>query len=152
MRYGIDEARPVALFVGRVAHEKNIGFLLEVIDHARQTVPKILLVIVGKGPALPSLRQAVADLRLHDCVQFIGYLERSCELQACYAAADAFVFASRTETQGFVLLEAMAAGLPVVALAERGTVDILCSRRGSLVPEDDPCAFSKALVSLLLDS
>ena len=150
-RFGIDESRPVALFVGRVAHEKNIGFLLDVVALARESVPDILLLIAGEGPALASLRQTVADRGLHNCVQFIGYLDRKTELSDCYAASDAFVFASRTETQGLVLLEAMAAGLPVVALAEMGTVDILGARRGALVPEDNPVAFALQLVRVLRD-
>ncbi len=82
--------------------------------------------IAGEGPATPSLqRQALRD-GLAGSVRFIvGYLERRRRLPDCYAAADVFVFASRTETQGLVLLEAMAAGLPVVALAAMGTTDIL---------------------------
>jgi 1,2-diacylglycerol 3-alpha-glucosyltransferase len=151
-RFAIDETRPVALFVGRVAHEKNIGFLLEVVDLARAAVPNVLLVIAGEGPALPRLRQSVVDRGLQGCVQFIGYLDRSSDLPACYAAADAFVFASRTETQGLVLLEAMAAGLPVVALAEMGTVDILGARQGALVPDDNPAAFAQVLAGLLGDA
>ena len=149
--HGIDPARPVALFVGRVAHEKNIDYLLDVVDLARAWVPDILLVIAGEGPALPSLRRLVAERGLHTCVQFIGYLERQNELPACYAAADVFVFASRTETQGLVLLEAMAAGLPVVSLAEMGTVDILGVGRGAVVPEDNPYAFALAVADLLRD-
>ena len=151
-RFGIDETRPVALFVGRVAHEKNIGFLLDAIEVVRAELPQILLVIAGEGPALPQLRQRVADCGLQQNVQFIGYLDRGSELPSCYAAADAFVFASRTETQGLVLLEAMAAGLPVVALAAMGTVDILGARRGALVPDDHPDAFAQALLRLLSDS
>ncbi len=151
-RHAIGESRPVALFVGRVAHEKNIAYLLDVIDLAREAIPDILLLIAGEGPALPNLRQCVADRGLHDCVRFIGYLDRHTALPACYAAADVFVFASRTETQGLVLLEAMAAGLPVVALAAMGSIDILAARRGAEVPEDNPCAFSLALVRLLGDA
>ena len=64
LHFGIDEMRPLALFVGRVAHEKNIGFLLDVIDLARAEVPDVLLVIAGEGPALPSLRRSVVDLSL----------------------------------------------------------------------------------------
>ena len=150
-RLGIDATRPVALFVGRVAHEKNIGFLLEAIEVARTELPNILLLIAGEGPALAQLRQRVADHGLSQNVQFIGYLDRTTELPACYAAADVFVFASRTETQGLVLLEAMAAGLPVVALAEMGTLDILGARRGALVPDDHPDAFAQALLRLLGD-
>jgi len=150
-RCAIDPQRPVALFVGRVAHEKNIDFLLDVVELTRASVPDILLMIAGEGPALAHLRRAVAERRLHDHVQFVGYLERKAELPACYAAADAFVFASRTETQGLVLLEAMAAGLPVVALAAMGTIDILSARRGAVVPADDPAAFARALADVLRD-
>ena len=151
-RFGIEASRPVALFVGRVAHEKNIGFLLDVIDLARDSIPGILLVIAGEGPALPQLRQTVAHRGLQQNVQFIGYLDRTTDLPSCYAAADVFVFASRTETQGLVLLEAMAAGLPVIALAEMGTVDILNPGRGAIAPEDNPYAFSVALTMLLRDT
>ena len=150
-RHGIDPARPVALFVGRVAHEKNIDYLLDVVDLARAWVPDILLVIAGEGPARDSLRRSVAERGLQACVQFIGYMDRQSELPACYAAADVFVFASRTETQGLVLLEAMAAGLPVVALAEMGTVDILGAGRGAVVPEDNPYAFALAVADVLRD-
>ena len=150
-KHGIDPARPVALFVGRVAHEKNIDYLLDVVDLARAWVPNILLLIAGEGPALGSLRRIVADRGLGECVQFIGYMDRLSELPACYAAADVFVFASRTETQGLVLLEAMAVGLPVVALAEMGTVDILGAGRGAIVPEDNPYAFALAVADVLRD-
>ena len=150
-RHGIAADRPVALFVGRVAHEKNIDFLLDVVDLTRESVRDILLVIAGEGPALKSLQKTVGDRGLKECVQFIGYLDRATELPDCYATADAFVFASRTETQGLVLLEAMQAGLPVVALAEMGTADILGARRGARVPADNPYAFALELASLLKD-
>jgi glycosyltransferase involved in cell wall biosynthesis len=150
-RHGIGRTRPVALFVGRVAHEKNILFLLDAVDLARRSLPELLLLIAGEGPALTALRTAVLSRGLEANVQFLGYLDRRSELPDCYAAADVFAFASRTETQGLVLLEAMAAGLPVVALAAMGTVDILGPRRGALVPEDSPAAFAHEMVRLLGD-
>ena len=149
--HGVDPARPVALFVGLVAHEKNIDFLIDVMVHVRESIPDILLLIAGEGPALPRLQNVVHERGLLRNVQFIGYLDRTTELPACYVAADVFVFASRTETQGLVLLEAMAAGLPVVALAEMGTVDILGARRGALVPEDHVDYFAQTVVRVLLD-
>ena len=70
-------------------------------------------------------------------MHFAGYLERDAALLDCYAAADVFVFASRTETQGLVLLEAMAQGAPVVSTAELGTRSILLPGSGALVvPEE----------------
>ena len=148
-RYGILSTRPVALFVGRVAHEKNIGFLLEALLHARRLRPDVLLVVAGEGPAMTDLQAQVKALGLRDAVQFIGYLDRRQELPDCYAAADAFVFASRTETQGLVLLEAMAAGLPVIALAEMGTTDILAPGRGAISPPAEAQAFGEALADFL---
>jgi len=63
-RYGIALGRPVMLLVGRVAHEKNIGFLLEVLAEVARSVPKVLFVIAGEGPALPALKRAAAEARL----------------------------------------------------------------------------------------
>lgn len=148
-QHGILSTRPVALFVGRVAHEKNIGFLLHALEYTRRLRPDIVLLIAGEGPAVPDLKEKVKALGLRDHVQFIGYLDRSEALPACYAAADVFVFASRTETQGLVLLEAMAAGLPVVALSEMGTTDILAPGRGAFSPPDDPKAFGETVAHFL---
>jgi glycosyltransferase involved in cell wall biosynthesis len=150
--HGIPEARPVALYVGRVAHEKNIGFLLEMTAAALKRRPDMLLLVAGEGPALPALRAQAARLGLGDAVRFTGYLDRHRDLPDCYAAADVFVFASRTETQGLVLLEAMAVGLPVAALAEMGTIDILAPRQGCRVPAEDPAAFADAVVEILSDA
>ena len=149
--HGIPLEQPVALFVGRVAFEKNIDFLLAALVEARSRRPDLLLLVTGAGPALAALQQESRRLGLEKQVRFLGYLDRSSELQDCYAAADAFVFASRTETQGLVLLEAMAMGLPVVALAEMGTKDILGPGRGCVVPAANPQDFAAALTSLLDD-
>lgn len=150
-RHGIAADRPVALFVGRVAHEKNIGFLLEAVDHARRALPQALLIVAGDGPARAALREQAASLQLAENVLFLGYLDRHGELPGCYAAADLFVFASRTETQGLVLLEAMAAGTPVLALAEMGTRDILEPAASAHIGPDDVAAFGARMAELLAD-
>jgi 1,2-diacylglycerol 3-alpha-glucosyltransferase len=148
-RYGIPAEQPVALFVGRVAHEKNIGFLLEALGVALRTCPELLLVIAGEGPAMGDLQEKAGRLGLAAAIRFIGYLDRRTALPDCYAAANVFVFASRTETQGLVLLEAMAAGLPVVALSEMGTQDILEPGRGAISPPAEPEAFGETLAHIL---
>ena len=150
LRYGIAPTRHVALFVGRVAHEKNIGFLLDALAHAVRELD-VLLVVAGEGPALPELRSRVARLGLGRHVQFVGYLDRQHELPDCYAGADAFAFASHTETQGLVLLEAMAAGLPVYALARMGTRDIVEPQRGAIAASGEPRQFGEGLAALLRD-
>jgi glycosyltransferase involved in cell wall biosynthesis len=151
-RHGIPAWRPTALFVGRVAHEKNIDFLLDALAIACRRLPELLLLVTGEGPALESLRDKTAAMGLGENVRFLGYLDRAKELPDCYAAADVFTFASRTETQGLVLLEAMAMGLPVVALAAMGTCDILAPGRGCLVPDDNVAAFAEATVKVLEDN
>lgn len=151
-RHGIPADRLVALFVGRAAHEKNIGFLLEALPHALREAPHLLLVIAGEGPALPALRRQAEALGIAPYVRFVGYLDRQRELPDCYAAADIFVFASRTETQGLVLLEAMAAGLPVLAFAALGTREIVEPRRGALPAPQEPAAFGAALAALANDT
>jgi len=147
--HGIAAERPMALFVGRVAFEKNIGFLLEVVARARRLVPGLLLVVAGEGPALPALREQTEHLGLAGHVLFVGYLDRHSGLRDCYAAADAFVFASRTETQGLVLLEAMAQGVPVVGLAMMGTREIILPQRGAVAAPDDVAGFARCLVDVL---
>lgn len=149
--HAIGPERALALFVGRVAHEKNIGFLLEALVHAHKSCPSALLLITGDGPAKAELQLHAARLGIADSVRFMGYLDRDTELPDCYAAADAFVFASRTETQGLVLLEALAAGTPVIALAAMGTTDIVVNTPGCLAPPDDPHSFGLALGKLLSD-
>ena len=149
--HGIAQSTPVMLFVGRVAFEKNIEFLLHAANIARKTIPELLLIIAGEGPAAKSIGKLVKSLQLENNVKLIGYMDRERLLRDCYSAADVFVFASRTETQGLVLLEAMAAGLPVISTAHMGTRDILKPNSGSVVPDDDPQSFAGEMVRVLSD-
>ena len=144
--------RPLITYIGRVAHEKNIEFLIEVFMQVRQIIPQAMLVIAGEGPARGSLQQRVARLGIGSDVHFAGYLNRDEGLLDCYAAADVFVFASRTETQGLVLLEAMAQGAPVVSTAELGTRSILKEGCGACVVPESHAAFAAAVVKLLNDA
>jgi glycosyltransferase involved in cell wall biosynthesis len=147
--WAIAPERKLALFVGRAAFEKNIGFLLEMTALARRQQPHLMLVIAGEGPALPALRRQAAELRIEDHVRFVGYLPRDGGLRDCYAAADVFTFASHTETQGLVLLEAMAIGLPVLAIPALGAAEIINPARGAIPAADTPEGFAEQLVTLL---
>lgn len=150
-RFGIPAEQPVALYVGRVAFEKNLPFLIEAVGRARSAVPGLLFLIAGEGPARASLAADVAARGLAGTVRFLDYLDRATELPDCYAAADLFIFASRTETQGLVLLEALAAGTPVLALAEMGTIEILAPGQGTVIAPGDPTGFAAELAGLLQD-
>ena len=145
----ISLSKQMLLYVGRVAHEKNIGFLLKVLKQLTLQQPDVLLVITGEGPAEQTLHQQVHALGIEKNVQFIGYLDRNTELNACYKAADIFVFASKSETQGLVLLEAMAQGTPVVAIAELGTASILIEGQGAHIATEEPIEFADKINDLL---
>ncbi len=147
--HGIDPKRPVLLNVGRVAHEKNLGFLFDVLASVRRDVPDVLMVLAGEGPARTGLQARARAEGLDDNLCFVGYLDRDKELLDCYRAADLFIFASRTETQGLVLLEAMATGLPVVSTAVMGTASVLADAHGALVAEESVAEFSDAVIFLL---
>lgn len=149
LKYGIALERPMLLYVGRVAFEKNINFLLEMTKHLIENQPEVLLVVTGEGPAEASLHKLAKTLGLENNIKFIGYLDRSTELNACYESADIFVFASKSETQGLVLLEAMAQGTPVVAISELGTASILIEGKGALIANDNPVEFAVRVNQLL---
>ena len=144
--------RPLVTYVGRVAHEKNIDFLVRVFERVRRSVPEAMLVVAGEGPAREALRKLVEQLGLTADVRFVGYLDRGTSLLDCYAAASVFVFASRTETQGLVLLEALAQGSPVVSTAELGTKSILAPACGALIAEEQEEPFAAAVVQVLRDA
>jgi glycosyltransferase involved in cell wall biosynthesis len=148
-RYGIAPQRPVMLYVGRVAFEKNIGFLLKMTARLKQEMPEVLLLVAGEGPALTPLKREAEQLGLSGNVLFVGYLDRKRELPDCYRAANLFVFSSRTETQGLVLLEAMAQGVPVLALAEMGTRDVLREGRGAMIAAHEVEDFAAKALQLL---
>ena len=150
-RAGLPPGRPLVTYIGRVAHEKNIEFLVRMFLRVRESVPRALLVIAGEGPARESLRRLVAGLGLGGDVHFAGYLDRDTTLLDCDAAAAVFVIASRTETQGLVLLEAMAQGAPIVSTAELGTRSILLPGCGALVAEERVGPFAAAVVRVLTE-
>ncbi|MBD2015821.1 glycosyltransferase [Microcoleus sp. FACHB-53] len=107
---------PILLYVGRLSAEKEIERIKPVLE----AIPNARLALVGDGPHRSALEKHFAGTPTH----FVGYLTGK-ELGAAFASSDAFVFPSRTETLGLVLLEAMAAGCPVVAARSGGIPDIV---------------------------
>lgn len=150
-KLGIEPRRPTLVHVGRIAHEKNIDFLFRVLRRIVERQPEVLLIVAGEGPALTHCKSYVESLGLQAHVRFVGYLSRDSELLDCYKAGDLFVFSSRTETQGLVLLEAMALGVPVVSTAYMGTADIVKPERGARVAPDDEQGFADVVAGLLND-
>jgi 1,2-diacylglycerol 3-alpha-glucosyltransferase len=149
---GIAPGQPVLVHVGRIAHEKNIGFLFRMFARVVRSKPGAVLIVAGEGPALASCKAYVRSLGIAQQVRFVGYLSRERELLDCYRAGDLFVFSSRTETQGLVLLEALALGVPVVSTAHMGTADIMSPQRGARVAPDDEAEFANIVLRLLEDA
>jgi glycosyltransferase involved in cell wall biosynthesis len=150
-KHGIEHKRPMLLYVGRIAFEKNIPFLFEMTKVLTKRHPNVLLVVAGEGPAEQSLHALAITLKIEENIKFIGYLDRDTELNACYQSADVFVFSSKSETQGLVLLEAMAQGTPVVGIAELGTASILHEGQGALIATENVVEFSDKVASLIED-
>jgi glycosyltransferase involved in cell wall biosynthesis len=140
----------VLLFMGRVAEEKNIDFLMRVVHGLKPRLPNLKFLIAGEGAAKKHLEKMSLQLGMQDYVLFAGYLSKD-EWRDCYAGVDLFVFASVTETQGLVVTEAMAAGTPVVAVGEMGIKDVMAAGRGGLVTPLDEKLFSEAVYRMLSD-
>jgi len=149
---GIAPGQPVLVHVGRIAHEKNIDFLFRMFEIVVRSKPGAVFVVAGEGPALASCKAYVRSLGLTQQVRFVGYLSRERELLDCYRAGDLFVFSSKTETQGLVLLESLALGVPVISTAHMGTADIVNPQRGARVAPDDESEFANIVVRLLDDA
>jgi 1,2-diacylglycerol 3-alpha-glucosyltransferase len=142
---GIAAEAIVAGYVGRLAPEKNLGFLAQAAARFAADEPRARLLVVGGGGAEEDIRRAFADAKLDDRLIMAGVCAGQ-ELIDAYHAMDFFIFASQTETQGMVLTEAMAASRPAVALDGPGVRDVVRDRiNGRLVAEQDIDQFATAL-------
>jgi glycosyltransferase involved in cell wall biosynthesis len=140
----------VVLFMGRVAEEKNIDFLMRVVHRLKPRIPHLQFLIAGEGAAKKNLEKMTTDLGMEGYVHFAGYLSKE-DWRDCYAGSDLFVFASITETQGLVVTEAMAAETPVVAVGEMGIKDVMASGKGGLVTKLNEDEFTEAVYKILTD-
>jgi glycosyltransferase involved in cell wall biosynthesis len=132
-------------YVGRIAEEKNLDFLARALSGVLARAPDTFAAIVGDGPSRDAMREIFRARGVADRVRFTGTL-RDAALIAAYHALDVFAFASLTETQGLVLAEAMAAGVPVVALDAPGAREIVRDgANGRLLPAADEAAFAEAI-------
>ena len=157
-RYGIPQDAVVVGHVGRLAPEKNLDFLARSIGRFMADTPSAHVLLAGRGPSLESFRETV-EIRLEPSTRFeaatergrrfhhVGVLECRHELADVYAAMDVFAFASTSETQGMVLTEAMAAGVPVTAIDAPGAREVVSDQiNGRLLTSDaDEEDFAAAL-------
>ena len=138
----------VIISVGRLAKEKNFDTLLEAVAILMRTQPGIRLALVGDGIEERSLKKRAKDLGIAGRVEFVGAVPYE-EIPGYLKAADIFSFASVTETQGLVTMEAMAAGLPIAAVDASGTHDAVSDGKEALLTENDSEALANALEKII---
>ena len=145
-RLHIPPAAFVIGHVGRLAPEKNLDFLVRAVLHAMRRRPHAHLLLVGDGPSAAGLQAAAQRAGLASRVRMTGVLLGG-ELAEAYRAMDAFAFASQTETQGMVVTEALATGIPVVALDAPGVREVVRDGvNGRLLAPLDERGFTRALL------
>ena len=148
---GLPADGPVLLYVGRLDREKSVDRVLLAFERVASTVPRARLVLVGHGKEAERLRRRAATLSAAGGVQFLGVRAHD-TLPLCYQAADLFLFASETETQGLVLAEAAACGLPAVAINASGCEEVVRDGETGLLTKGDDTALAEAAIGLLLDA
>ena len=148
-RFGISKDSYVIGHLGRLAPEKNISFLAAAVAAFMDQYEDSQLLVVGAGPAKKDIKAILAGHQLADRLHFTGTLQGR-DLVDAYHAMDVFAFASQSETQGMVLAEAMAAGLPVVALDAPGAREVVRDlENGRLLASERVEDFSAALTWLV---
>jgi len=143
-RYGL-EGKRVVIHVGRVSYEKNIP---QVIDAMASMPEDVMLMVVGKGPALEKVKEHVVESGLSSRVIFTGFVSDD-ELPLHYAASDIVVSASRFETQGLTIVEAMACGIPAACASGRAFLDVIKEGYNGYLFDDSVEDCSKAMIKCL---
>ena len=151
-KYDVPDNRPVVLYVGRVDPEKKLGVVMDAFNEARKKVPTALLVVVGDGVDKMRLMQKVEKMGLSEDVRFLGKVLPP-DLYELYKIGDVFATASEIETQGIVLIEAAACGLPLIAV-DKGAVSEVCitDENGYLCKPGNVDEISTAMVKILSDA
>jgi glycosyltransferase involved in cell wall biosynthesis len=135
------------LYVGRVSVEKNLPMLVEAFKRLCTTRRDVAIVVAGDGPYRAKMTEALASLPAH----FLGY-QNDAQLGPLYASSDLFVFPSRTDTLGQVVMEAQASGLPVLVSNEGGPKELVEDGvSGMILPSTDPARWCDAIAEILSD-
>jgi len=147
--YNIPRDTKVLVCTARLGKEKNLDFLIKSFALANRKMPNTYLVFMGGGPAEAGLKKLAASLGMKNVV-FTGYLSHEKVIQVLFAS-DLFVFSSLTETQGIVLAEAVACGLPLVVVDDKALRDMAIDNVNAVVTPVDTSQFSAAIVDVLTD-
>ena len=145
-KYKILTQEKILIFVGRLGKEKNIELLIKSLKLIKTTGVKLL--IIGDGPHKPKLQSLIKKEGFENKVSLTGYLPRK-EVVAALRASKIFVFSSKTETQGLVVAEAMAAGLPVVAVSDLAIADMVKDKKNGFLVKSSAREMAKKIDKLL---
>ncbi|MFA7707742.1 MAG: glycosyltransferase [Candidatus Pacearchaeota archaeon] len=139
------------LFVGRIAHEKNIFYLLECFSKVINKMPKTKLLVIGDGPQMKEVKQKIDLLNLKNNIILTGKIDYNTLVKSSiFKACDLFVTASVTENQPMTILEAQMNGLPCVTISERGMKDLIKNGyNGYLVQNGDKNGFANSILKIL---
>jgi 1,2-diacylglycerol 3-alpha-glucosyltransferase len=148
---GLDRRDPVILYVGRLDREKSVDRILLAFERIASILPPARLVLVGQGTQAEALRRLARQLAGGDRIHFVGVRPHDA-LAPYYQAADVFLFASETETQGLVLAEAAACALPAVAVSAPGCTEVVRDGKTGVLTKGAPAALAEAAIGLLLDA
>lgn len=146
--YDIPDNIKIVLTVGRLEKEKSLDFLIKSFAIANKTCPDIAFVIVGEGHDKQKLRKLADSLGVNNKVYFIGNVAFK-DMPKVYAGAGLFIFSSRTETQGMVVSEAMAAGLPVVVVEDEAFDDVITNGVNGFLVKKDKNVFARKIENVL---
>ena len=147
---GLPAEDPLLLYVGRLDREKSVDRVLLAFERVASTLPAARLVLVGRGTEAERLGRLAGALSGADRICFLGARPHA-TLPLYYQAADVFLFASETETQGLVLAEAAACGVPAVAVSAPGCDEVVRDGETGVLTKSDPAALAEAAIGLLLD-
>ena len=148
---GLPEPAPLCLYVGRLDREKSVELLIEAFASIAGAVSGARLILVGQGSHEGALKRLAAASPAGSAIDFAGSVAREA-LPPYYQAADLFLFASETETQGLVLAEAHACGLPAVAVRAPGVDEVVRDGETGLLTKSDAQELADAAIGLLLDA
>ena len=147
---GLPADDPLVLYVGRLDPEKSVERVLGAFERVAATVPRAHLALVGHGTDAARLAQVTRGLTAGGRIRFVGARAHD-TLAPWYQAADLFLFASETETQGLVLAEAAACGVPTVAVSAPGADEVVHDGATGVLTKGTPAALADAAIGLLLD-
>lgn len=148
--FNIPRDKRILLTVGRLNKEKSLDFIIRAFALVHRSVPNTVLVIVGTGRELDTLQKLAIFHEVEDSVFFVGSVPYA-DMPNVYADAELFLFASQTETQGMVIIEALASGVPAIAIDDYAISTIIINGKNGYLVEENKEIFAHKIWSVLKD-